>query len=96
MILGMFTMTTLTEARVGFWSRFLLLISSASLIMIGVFRKDSFSTIHHTSAISFFFTLTVAQLMLGKRVLRECQQVGYFTILTSLVIYTTWFTFLMV
>jgi len=95
-VLGIFTMTILTEARIGFWSRFLLLISSVSLILIGVFRKDFPMPIHPMATIAFFSTLTLAQLMLGKRVLKECQHVGYFTILTSLTIYSTWFSFLMV
>jgi len=82
-------MTTLTQVRAGFWGRFLMLISSASLILIGIFRKDFPIPIHPAAAISFFSTLTLGQIILGKKILKDCQHVGYFTILTALVIYST-------
>ncbi len=94
--LGIFTMYTLTQERVGFLARFLMLISSVSLILIGVFRKDFTLPIHPIAAISFFVTVSIAQLVLGKRVAKNCPSVGYCTILAALITYATWFTFLMI
>jgi len=93
--LGIFTLNNLTQKLVGFFARFLMLISSASLILIGVFRKDYPLPIHPFSVLAFFLALSLGQILVGRRIIRDCQSVGYFTILAALIIYSTWFSYLL-
>lgn len=92
--LGVFTISVVEKDRIAFLTRTFLLISSISLVFIGIFTKDHL--IHLIFAVVLFAVFPFGLLFLGISLKNNNKKLGLFTKITSLFLIVLWIIFVVV
>jgi len=95
-ILGIFTLNNLTQECAGFSARFFMLLSATCLILIGIYKKNGNYPLHWSIAAICLLSISIAWLLIGKKLIRYYPSMGYFTILAALISYSTWFSYFII